>query len=473
MSDSRSESGDDREPAAEPVDAEFEPVPERDAGDGDRPARRPGFPWLRVSLLVVLAAGVGGGAGWLIGELTGASQAGPGAPGLEARLAALETAEPAVSRADVDALQMRIAALEDSQDGSGLRADAVEQLVRDVAGLREQVDAGAAQPEQADAGDAAPPGTDSQALTALEARLEAAFAEIDARLETALATAVAAGENAEAARATAQSALDAARDSGAAASDELTAEPPEPQAGLVVEPSGNPAIDPARVAALESALAEVEAAQDALGAEIDAITELSERLGVLETEAARATVLTALAERLEGLEQAVVQAQTAAATASGAQGARSVAAQALAFTALSEAAAGSEPFAVELAALQRVWPDAPQLAALSAVARTGAPSLDRLGDTFPADALRAATGEARTFFGVLRIARDGAQGPAAAMKSALDAGDLAAALSVAETLDAEPAAAISAWRAEAEARQSVQTGLAAMGRALSAQGDAP
>ena len=66
------------------------------------------------------------------------------------------------------------------------------------------------------------------------------------------------------------------------------------------------------------------------------------------------------------------------------------AAAALAAAAVMEAAQGSQPFAQELATLRAVTPPTPELAALTRLAETGAPSRAALAASFPNSAARAA-----------------------------------------------------------------------------------
>jgi hypothetical protein len=471
MSTSDSEPGD--ESAAEPVDAEFEPAPDsREESPASskpvKPARR-GAGWFKVSLFVVFAATIGGGAGWLTGQVLDMAPFGETAEAdLSARVAALETSAPTASASGLDALQARIGALEESQNASGLRADAVEQLVRDVAALRTRIETLEARPAPAPGeGGSEDSGQDGAALEAidgLEMRMADAFAEVETRLETALETAGTAQAAAEEALSAAQQAQETAAQStpGDAASTG----------------SGSAGQAAAEVAALRTALTALEDAQQSAEARLGALEDVPAQIEALERSVAEANApnpgLARLGARVDALETALARAETlaqdAAQTRAGqARAELGLAQQALAFAALSDAASQAQPFAVPFADLVRVWPQAPQRAALAPVARSGAPTLDGLTSRFPGEALRAASGEAQTFFGVLRVQRDGTQGPAAAIEAALNARDLEGALTVAETLEGEAGAAIADWRAQAQARRTIETALTAMAGALQSQ----
>ena len=215
MSASDTQAGEDD--PAEPVDAEFEPAPDGD-GPNEAPSdkQKSGAGWFKVSLFVIAAAAIGGGAGWLIGQVTPPQIFDPNIEtgDFEARLSALETAEAAVDRGDLDALQARIAALEEAQNASGLRADAVEQLVRDVADLRGRIEA----LEDRPAGDGAPApgsvsgsgGVDADALAGLERQLAEAIERLETRLTGVEDVAASARTASNEARSAARQALDAA-----------------------------------------------------------------------------------------------------------------------------------------------------------------------------------------------------------------------------------------------------------------------
>ena len=459
MSSSKSDSGD--EGPAEPVDAEFEPAPEGEPASADPNESEPsrsGAGGFKVALFVVAAAVIGGASGWAAGQIWPAaisSQTG-GPSGLADRVAALENAEPALARSDLDALQARIAALEESSDASGLRADAVEQLVRDVADLRARVDALEAAPATGAGGTgevgAARGGASQAALTELDTRLTEALDALDARLQGV-------AELAETAQATAQEARSAARQAREAAA----------AGGGAGDPgAARPATEP-ELAELRATLEGLDERQAELGAQVETLSGLADRIDRLERSRARNAAVSTVEERLAGLEAAVSQLESGLEQAASGAGGAARAEQALAFAALSDAAATSAPFVAEYAELVRAWPEAPRRAALESIARTGAPTLERLTAEFPANALRAASGEAETYFGVLRVRRAGADGPAAAIEAALETGDLSAAVAIADGLDGEAAAALADWRADAYRRLSLETALQAMAQALRAQ----
>lgn len=465
MSSSKSDSGD--EDPAEPVDAEFEPAPDgepaSDAASDPEKSKSGGAGWFKVSLFVIAAAAIGGGSGWVAGQIWPAAMVGQdAAPGdLAQRVAALETADPGVTRSDLDGLQARIAALEEAQNASGLRADAVEQLVRDVADLRDRVET----LETAPAPEAGADGNGASAGGAEAGASQAALADLDRRLTDALETVEARLQSvedlAETARTTAEEARSAARQARDAAAVGAEARG-EAGPSAAVEES---------LADLRATLAGLDERQSDLRAQLDALSGLADRIDRLERSRARSAAVSEIGERVTGLEAAVSRLDSsleqAAREADGAaQAERSLAERALAFAALSEAGATSEPFVAEYADLARVWPQAPRRAALEPIARIGAPTLERLTARFPADAVRAASGEAETYFGVLRVRRDAAEGPAAAIEAALDDGDLAAAIDIADGLEGEAAAALADWRAQAHRRLSLETTLQAMAQAL-------
>ena len=454
MNTSNDETGQDD--PAEPVDAEFEPAPDGEAGEAAQASRKPaksGAGWFKVSLFVIAAAAIGGGSGWLVGQVW----QGPLSPqdespatALAERIAALETAEAAVSRDDLDALQARIAALEEAQNASGLRADAVEQLVRDVADLRGRIEELEAQPEARPADAGAASDVDDSALAQLEARMAEAFDEVETRLQSVEGRAQSADQAAEDARSAAQQALDALADRGGEAARET------------------PSVDEAVIADLRRTIARLSQRQEDLAADLEQIDTVSEQLNALRRTAVDAQALGGLERRVGEIDAALTRLEQDVRRADGqAETERSLADQALAFAVLSQAASGSEPFAAEFAELARVWPQAPQRAALAPVARTGAPTREALAEDFPAEAVRAASGETETYFGVLRVRREGEAGPAAAIQAALAAGDLSRAVALGQALQAEAGAPLDDWLERAGSRLTVDAALAAMADALS------
>lgn len=425
---------------AEPVDAEFEPAPDAASQAATpKPARR--TPWLTLVLVTVLAGAIGGGSGWLIGRYG----PDPQRDALSARIAALETAgESPESAAAVEVIDSRLAAVEAELAGAQLRADGVEQLVRDVASLRTQVEALA---------EAAPTAAGADAAADLQARLDAALSDLNDRIARAETLAETARAQAEQAQAALQQALSLMAQSGA--SD--TAD-----GALAETPGQNPAFA-AALAQAEARLSALEAAQADLAAQaarLDAVEAALAALSEIVSEPREASEITA---RLDALETALASVQADLAVAPPQRAERAVA-----FAALSRAASGAEPFPVVLADLQRLWPEAPGAAGLTAIARTGAPTADQLIASFPVEAVRAATGEAQMLFGVIRVEREGEAGPTDAVMAALEADDLAAAVAAAQALDESARQAAAAWLSQAEARLAIDQAISEMSARLSA-----
>ena len=430
---------------AEPVDAEFEPAP----GAASKPmktktARR--TPWLTVLLVTVLAGTVGGGTGWLIG----AHGPDPERAALTERIAALEASAEA-SSADttgvVEGLDTRLSAVEAEMAGGRLRAQGIEQLIRDVASLRTQVAALASAEPSAET---AP----SASVAGLEERVDAALAGLGDRISLAETAAETARTQAEQAQSAIQNALNL-----------MAQTPAAPPQGDNTTPSG-----PAAAPAITSALAQAEARLAVLEASREETRRQIARLNDVETALAslreavsapqeRADDLTA---RLDALEAAVTALQAGAVLEAPQEAERAVA-----FAALSRAVSTDEPFPVALADLRRIWPTAPGADGLVSIARAGAPMVDQLIASFPVTQVRAATGEAQMLFGVIRVEREGEAGPTNAIEAALEAEDLAAAVAAAQSLDETARAEAADWLRRAEARLAVERALAQMSDALS------
>lgn len=375
----------------EPVDAEFKPV-------DSEPQPRKTWPRIlaiaRITGFVVAAALIGGAAGSIWVQTMPA--AGPDLTPLETRLAALETRAP--PEPDLSGIEARLSALEADDPGDALRAQAVEQLVRDTAAVRERV----------------------EALEAAEPAGAPDLAEVNSRIE------------------------DVARDADRRL-DDL-----EARAGALA------AAGPGEGADLSGALEPV----------LSRINALNDRIGALEAAAGSASGtdprLDLIAQRLNALEASLAE-QAAPEPASSPDRAE----QALAYADLAAAAGGSGAFALELAELRRAWPDAPGLEALRAHARNGAPSRERLSAQLPEEELEAVSGQTQVWFGVLRIARTGeAPGPGDALRAALDAGDLEAAVAGARALEDPARTVIDPWLEDAEARLQVDAALSRMRAAL-------
>jgi len=204
----------------------------------------------------------------------------------------------------------------------------------------------------------------------------------------------------------------------------------------------------------------------ALAPVLNRIEALTDRVAAAERASDEAagldTRLDTVAERLAAVETRLEDTQTAPAASTPDRARR-----ALAYADLAAAARGSGPFAVELAELRRVWPDAPGLDALRGHARAGAPSREQLAAQLPEDELQAASAETEVWFGVLRIARSArGPGPGDAIRAALDAGDLDSAVQDARALEDPARAVIAGWLQGAEARLQVEAALSQMRAAL-------
>ncbi len=440
---------DDRQDA-EPVDAEFEPAPEPapDGAEEDAagPRERSSGGGLKRVLFVIVAAAIGGAAGFVLSRhLPPEAVAGGELTALEERIAALENAgEPDLAglRERVSELETTLAAREDLPDRVDALAAAIETLEAGAAG-------------------SGPGGDAAESLTQLQSRLDDAFSGVRSRLDALEDTVATAQSEAEAARSAARQANTALSEisAGTGADDA----PSDPRlAGL----SGRIDALGERVEALSGAVRTLDGLPGRVEALAGQIEDQGASAGAVspdELDAVR-TRLEAFVRRVNQLARQVEALQAAPSEPAG------LAARALGFAALSEAASGSEPFAVEVEALARVWPGAPGLEALRAVAREGAPTPDRLEDSFPSEALRQATGETRTYFGVLRVARDDEAGPAAAITQALAEDDLAEAARIVSELDEAGLEALGGWRDGLADRLAVRDALKEQSAALAAAG---
>lgn len=415
---------------SEPVDAEFEPAP--DSAAKTPPRKTGGGRWLALVGVAVLAAGVGGGTGWLMGRYSPLSDSADSAA-LAARLEALEAAQ--ADPAQIAALQGRLEGVEETVAGQDQRVAAFEQLIRDVAALRDRIAALESQP--APEGSAVTPN-DPAALEALRTRLDDVLEGFNARLIAA------------------EDAAAQARGSADAAQSALTQ----------MMASGTP--DSASAGVDEAALAAVRTELTRLGQTVRALTADVRALEASRPQAAPGFDAGALETRLTALEDALASAE-ASVSASRTQGAAStsLARRALAFSALAEAAATDQPFAMEYAMLSQIWPDAPGLRALTPAARSGALTVTRLADRFPGEAVRQAAGETELFLGVIRLSRPGdADGAAARIEALLAEGDLAGAVDAVQSLEGAAAEAVSGWLTDARARLVLKEALDEMRSAL-------
>lgn len=405
---------------AEPIDAEFEPAdpePKRSGG-----ALRVLAGAVRFVLFIAVAGAAGAGGAWLWGELR------PDAPtpsepsaGIETRLEALENTVSALS-----GLEARLNALEEREITDAVPAEALRAFDADIAALWAAIEALGARPDA--------PASDMPAtarLEALEARLEEIVAETARALEAA------------------QSASERASGTGEAQAVDLA--PLE---------RGQTALDD-RLARLERRLDE----------EIGALDQRSAETRRAAGEAA-AEVESTLLERIAALEDAL-DARERAAGADAAE-LQQGAARVLAFTALREAAMGEDPFEAERAALARLWRDAPGLADMQPLARSGVPALPTLREDFPARDIVAASGETRRFFGLfeLRPAGTGADSTinlVAQGETRLERGDLSGAVEALARLEGASADAASDWLEAARARLALDNALARLRAALAAE----
>ncbi|MEQ8406623.1 MAG: hypothetical protein RKE49_16150 [Oceanicaulis sp.] len=440
----------DKPQDAEPVDAEFEPAPDGAEAPGEADSRPSGGAGgLKLALFVVISAAIGGAAGFALSRYL-PPEAVPGGElsGLEQRLAALES-EAGPDTSGLEERVSRIESVVQAREPLPGRVDALASAVADLEAAAGAAGGGAS--------------GDPAALDALRTRLDTAFTGVRERLE-------ALEDSVETARADADAARSAAQQANAALS-EISAgsgEDGAPSDARIAALSG-------RIDALDSALSELRGRirpLEGLASRVDALASRIEATGSADDAASQAA-LQQIQRRVNRLAQdvAALSDQAGARAGAPAREPAGLAARALAFAALSEAASGDQPFAVELEALARVWPGAPGLDALRSVAREGAPTADRLEDTFPADALREATGETRTYFGVLRVARDDDAGPAAAIAAALSEDDLAEAARIVGELDGAGREALGDWRAGLAARLRVREALTAQSAALAAAGD--
>ena len=410
-----------RPDAAEPVDAEFEPAPDSGGSHGKSKPKTPKAaksgsgktPVLAFIGLTVLAAGVGGGAGWVLGRYLPASGESATDPALISRIEALEA--QTASADQLATLQNRLETVEEETAGAPLRTDAFQQLIRDVATLRTDLEA-------------LEPGADSDAGSSdqINTRLQAFERQLNTIADDAQ-TALAAAQ-------TAQSAL-----------QQALAQPddrPTPQ---------TTGVSPDALSTLRRDLAALQTAVRALQAEADETQALAARIDALDS-------------RIEGLETQTGQTQTASV---------SLARQALAFSDLAEAAAQSQPFAMEYAMLSQIWPNRAHLIALTEPARTGAPTLDDLTGSFPAQAVREALGQTQRFWGVIEVRRAGDDhGAADQIVSLMEQGALSEAIRVTEALDAEAAQVpLESWLNEARKREALNAVLDDMRAALNRQAE--
>lgn len=227
--------------------------------------------------------------------------------------------------------------------------------------------------------------------------------------------------------------------------------------------------DPASLLSLEQRISDLESAEPPAPADLSAI---EARLSAIETAGPAVSE-----DRIAAIEARITSAEQVAAAAGSATdetaSARSLAARTLALIALTEIAETDQSFEAERAALARLWPGREELAALRPIARAGVPTLEGLSGSFPGDAIRAASGQQRAFFGLVEVQRtDGASegdGPNTLTRLAearLARGDLEGAVAAVSRLEGDPAEAVQSWLLSAEARLTVNDSLTTLRAAL-------
>ena len=109
---------------------------------------------------------------------------------------------------------------------------------------------------------------------------------------------------------------------------------------------------------------------------------------------------------------------------------------------------------------------------LTAPARTGAPTLDDLADSFPAQSVREALGQTQRLWGVIEVRRTGDdQGVADQILGLIEQGALNEAIALAEGLDAEADTTLEPWLIEARKREALDATLEDMRDTLARQAD--
>jgi hypothetical protein len=395
---------------AERVDAEFEPAPCETVETVIEEKPKSGLAWLKISGFCVLAALIGGASGYGLGRVWPASETVDVSP-IEARLAALEAIE--IPDLNLSPVEAQIRSLETA---SGLRGQALEELIARINALETTQDNGA---------DSI---TEPVDLSPIEARLDTLETDLRAAQNDALM---------------ARSALDQLQASLLAQSDAAE--------GAVSS------VDTEVLSVLRGEVAALEARIDSLADDVAAIEDFDP------------TVLQPMQTELDRLAQSFAALDVEANLAQPEPSSGPVMSspeRALAFAQLARQASGTGPFVVELAELLRVWPDAPGAQSLVPIAADGAPDGPELIAAFPEMELRQLTGETQLIFGVVRIDRADVYGPAAQIKSALTDHDFGQVAELVDDLTAEQSAALEGWVSLLQSRLNVVEGLDRMSVAL-------
>lgn len=249
--------------------------------------------------------------------------------------------------------------------------------------------------------------------------------------------------------------------------------------------SATPAIDPARIEALEKSIAGLQAQPPAAAVQSAPPTDLApieQRLAALESRPvaapAPAVDLAPLEQRLEQMAARVADIEANPPS----DPATEAAARTIALIALRQAAASEKPFAPELDAVRTLGSDEPALAALEPFAGEATPSAAALQASFPdfAERMRVASTQVDPEAGILdRLGASASalvsvkpSGPVAGtsttaivsrMEAAVAKGDLSAAITESEALDAPAKSVLAPWAEAAKRRVAIDAALATLG----------